>query len=39
MGFVASGIWRSQAPALAGFRPALRQRIQPMTLLGGEPIG
>ena len=26
-------------PALAGFRPALRQRIQPMTLLGREPIG
>ena len=26
-------------PALAGFRPARRQRIQPMTLLGGEPIG
>ena len=26
-------------PALVGFRPALRQRIQPTTLLGGEPIG
>jgi hypothetical protein len=26
-------------PALVGFRPAQRQRIQPMTLLGGEPIG
>ena len=25
-------------PALVGFRPALRQRIQPMTLLGREPI-
>src|SRR6516162_1652376 len=26
-------------PALVGFRPALRQRIQPTTLVGGEPIG
>jgi hypothetical protein len=26
-------------PALIGFRPALRQRIQPMTLRGREPIG
>jgi hypothetical protein len=26
-------------PALVGFRPALRQPIQPMTLLGGEPFG
>ena len=26
-------------PALAGFRPALRQRIQPTPLLGGQPIG
>jgi hypothetical protein len=26
-------------PALIGFRPSLRQRIQPMTLRGREPIG
>ena len=26
-------------PALVGFRPALRQRIQPTPLLGGEPVG
>ena len=26
-------------PALVGFRPPLRQRIQPMTLRGREPIG
>src|SRR6266404_2413039 len=26
-------------PALVGFPPTLRQRIQPTTLLGGEPIG
>jgi hypothetical protein len=26
-------------PALVGFPPALRQPIQPMTLLSGEPIG
>jgi hypothetical protein len=26
-------------PALVGFRAALRQRIQPMPLLGGETIG
>ena len=26
-------------PALIGFRPPLRQRIQPMTLQGREPIG
>src|SRR6516162_74360 len=26
-------------PALVGFRPVLRKRIQPTTLVGGEPIG
>ena len=26
-------------PALAGFRPVLRQRIQPTTLVGREPVG
>ena len=26
-------------PALVGFRPTLRQRIEPPTLVGGEPIG
>src|SRR6266478_6836150 len=26
-------------PALIGFRPTLRQRIEPTTLVSGEPIG